>query len=122
MTCNLKKPRINCAVDATMSIIEGRWKTVILCKLHINGPMRFSKLMKEINGVSPRILTKQLKEMEADGIILRTPYSTVPPKVEYSVTDKGRSLGPILSAMEEWGLKNVFNGRVQFDENIDLTR
>ncbi|MCQ2052841.1 MAG: helix-turn-helix transcriptional regulator [archaeon] len=122
MACNQKKPRIDCAVDATMSIIEGRWKTVILCKLHINGPMRFSKLIKEINGVSPRILTKQLKEMEADGIVLRTPYSTIPPKVEYSITDKGRSLGPILSAMAEWGLKNVFNNKVQFDESINLTQ
>ena len=113
-------PRANCAVDATMSVIEGRWKTVILCKLHVNGPMRFNQLMKSIDGVSPRILTKQLKEMESDGIIRRTSYQEIPPRVEYSLTDKGESLGPILKAMAEWGLRNMFPNRVTFDPEIKM--
>ena len=111
-------PRMNCAVDATMSVIEGRWKTVILCKLYMNGPMRFNQLMKDIDGISPRILTKQLKEMESDGIIARTSYPEIPPRVEYSITDKGLSLGPILLAMADWGLKNMFSNKVTFDQDI----
>ena len=114
-------PRMNCAVDATMSVIEGRWKTVILCKLYMNGPMRFNQLMKEIDGVSPRILTKQLKEMEADGVIKRTSYPEIPPRVEYSITERGLSLGPILKAMADWGIKNMFSNRVTFDPDIEMS-
>ncbi len=113
-------PRMDCAVDATMSVIEGRWKTVILCKLYKNGPMRFNQLMKDIDGISPRILTKQLKEMEADGIVDRTSYPEIPPRVEYSITDKGLSLGPILAAMADWGLKNMFSNKVSFSPDIDM--
>ena len=113
-------PRMNCAIDATMSVIEGRWKTVILCKLYNNGPMRFNQLMKSIDGVSPRILTKQLKELESDGIIKRTSYQEIPPRVEYSITEKGMSLGPIMMAMAEWGLQNMFHNRVTFDPEINL--
>ena len=116
----LVTPRMNCAVDATMSVIEGRWKTVILCKLYNNGPMRFNQLMKSIDGVSPRILTKQLKELESDGIIQRVSYQEIPPRVEYSVTEKGESLAPILKAMAEWGLNNMFPNRVTFDPEIDM--
>ncbi len=118
MSENLITPRMNCAVDATMSVIEGRWKTVILCKLYMNGPMRFNQLMKEIGGISPRILTKQLKEMESDGIIKRTSYPEIPPRVEYSITEKGLSLGPILKAMADWGLKNMFSNKVTFDADV----
>ena len=113
-------PRMNCAVDATMSVIEGRWKTVIMCLLLRNGPMRFNQLMRSIDGVSPRILTKQLKEMESDGIILRTSYPEIPPRVEYSVTERGESLAPILKAMAEWGLRNMFQNRVSFDPEIRM--
>lgn len=118
MSENLITPRMNCAVDATMSVIEGRWKTVILCKLYMNGPMRFNQLMKEIGGISPRILTKQLKEMESDGIIKRTSYPEISPRVEYSITEKGLSLGPILKAMADWGLKNMFSNKVTFDTDV----
>ena len=111
-------PRMNCAVDATMSVIEGRWKTVILCKLYQQGPLRFNQMMREIEGISPRILVKQLREMEADGIIARKSYSEIPPRVEYSITDKGLSLGPILQAMADWGLKNMFSNRVTFDPDV----
>ena len=113
-------PRMNCAIDATMSVIEGRWKTVILCKLYNNGPMRFNQLMRSIAGVSPRILTKQLKELESDGIIRRVSYQEIPPRVEYSITDKGMSLGPIMIAMAEWGLQNMFHNRVTFDPEINM--
>ena len=120
MSDNGITPRMNCAVDATMSVIEGRWKTVILCKLYMNGPMRFNQLMRSIDGVSPRILTKQLKEMESDGIILRTSYPEIPPRVEYSVTERGESLVPVLKAMADWGLRNMFQNRVTFDPEIRM--
>ena len=113
-------PRMNCAVDATMSVIEGRWKTVILCKLYRQGPLRFNQMIREIEGISPRILAKQLKEMESDGIIARKSYAEIPPKVEYSITEKGLSLGPILKAMADWGLKNMFSNRVTFDQDVIL--
>lgn len=95
----------NCSIDATMSVIEGRWKGVILCKLATAGPMRFCQISKEIEKISPRILTIQLKEMEKDGLVSRIQYPEIPPRVEYSITEKGRSLGPILIAMAEWGMK-----------------
>ena len=103
-------PRMNCAVDATMSVIEGRWKTVILCKLHNLGPLRFNQLMKEIEGISPRILTKQLKEMEADGIICRTSYPEIPPRVEYSLTERGRGLWLILHRLAHWAAGDEYDG------------
>jgi DNA-binding HxlR family transcriptional regulator len=108
-------PRMDCAVDAAMSVIEGRWKTVILCKLFNQGPLRFSQMAKEIDGISPRILTKQLREMESDGIIIRRSYPEIPPRVEYSITPRGQSLGPVLLMLAQWGRENMFSTRVVFD-------
>jgi len=102
-------PRMDCAIDATMSVIEGRWKTVILCKLANKGTLRFSQLMSELDKVSPRILTKQLRELEKDGLIRREVFAEVPVRVEYSLTPKGQSLGPALKSLADWGLKNAFN-------------
>ncbi|MDR3282878.1 MAG: helix-turn-helix transcriptional regulator [Candidatus Methanoplasma sp.] len=109
-------PRIDCALDATMALIGGRWKAEILCKLHVKGDMRFNRLMKELEMVSPKILTKQLREMEGDGLITRTVYPAVPACVEYSITPFGRSLAPALSLLAQWGVKNMFRNRVIFDE------
>ena len=112
--------RFDCAINATMAVIEGRWKSTILCKLMMKGTLRFNQLLKDMEGVSPRILTKQLREMERDGLIERKEYSEVPPKVEYSVTTKGRSLGPILVEMSRWGLKNMMTNIVVMDEAIKV--
>lgn len=112
-------PRTDCAVDATMSVIEGRWKTVIICILAKNGaPMRFNQLINRINGISPRIFSLQLKELENDGIIIRNVVSTSPKNVEYCLSYKGETLIPILIQMAEWGLKNMFGNMVTFDEGI----
>ena len=113
-------PRMNCAVDATMSVIEGRWKTVILCRMMIEGrPLRFKELM-EVEGISARILTKQLREMEADGLVVKRSYPEVPPRTEYTLTAKAESLAPILRALAEWGLDNMFQNRVAFDSSIKM--
>ncbi|MCQ2078818.1 MAG: helix-turn-helix transcriptional regulator [archaeon] len=112
-------PRTDCAVDAAMSVIEGRWKTVIICKLARNGaPMRFNQLINEIDGISPRIFTLQLKELENDGIIIRNVRSTSPKCVEYSLSEEGQSLIPILIQLADWGLKHMFSNMVTFDEGI----
>ena len=114
------RSNFDCAIGATMAVIEGRWKPTILCKLMMKGTFRFNQLLKDINGVSPRILAKQLKELENDGLIERRKYPEVPPKVEYSVTAKGRSLGPILIEMSRWGLKNMMTNIVIMDESIKM--
>lgn len=100
--------RFNCAIDATMSVIEGRWKGTILCMLAINGPMRFSELQKSIGEITSRILTKQLKELEGDKMIRRNASTEGKIKVEYSLTDRGWSIIPVLKVIGEWGLNNQF--------------
>ena len=109
-------PRMDCAVDAAMSVFEGRWKSVILCRMmREDRPLRFKELAEGIDGISARILTKQLKEMESDHLIARKEYAESPPRVEYSLTERGRSLGPIMKAIAEWGRENMFLNRVTFD-------
>lgn len=95
--------RLDCCLDAAMSVIEGRWKGTILCLLYNNSGMRFSELMKSIGLVSSRILSKQLKELEEDGMITRTVGTDRKLKVTYSLTDKGISILPPLKMLAEWG-------------------
>lgn len=92
----------NLPVEATLEAIGGKWKTIILCHLS-SGRKRTSELKKGTAGISQKMLTEQLREMEEDGLILRTVYNEVPPKVVYELTDLGRSLKPVLSLMCEWG-------------------
>ena len=94
------------AVEATLDVIGGKWKSIILCHLG-GGAMRTSELRRAIPNVSQRVLTKQLREIERDKIIKRKVYGQVPPKVEYSLTKEGRSLRQILVAMSDWGNKRV---------------
>ena len=100
--------RVNCAIDATMSVIEGRWKGTILCMLFKNGKMRFSELQKDIGERTSRILTKQLKELEEDGMLRRDVDTSGKIKVEYSLTERGMSIMPVLYSMAEWGARNQF--------------
>lgn len=109
-------PRYDCAIDAAMSVIEGRWKTVIICKLAREGtPLRFNQILAKIPGISPRVLTLQLREMEEDNIIIRNVISVSPKNVEYSLSKRGMSLVPILAQLAEWGLNNMFSNMVEFD-------
>lgn len=91
-----------CPIEATVDVIAGKWKIVILRYL-LDGTMRFNELHRRLPGVTQQMLTKQLRELEADGIITRTIYPVVPPRVEYAMTDLGRSLRPILMQMLDWG-------------------
>ncbi|MDL2306594.1 helix-turn-helix transcriptional regulator [Desulfovibrio sp. OttesenSCG-928-C06] len=92
----------HCPVEATISLIGGKYKTLILWQL-MGGTLRFSQLRKEVPHATPKMLTQQLRELESDGLVLRTVYPQVPPKVEYSLTDFGRSIRPVLEAMYGWG-------------------
>ena len=117
-----ERPRMDCAVDATMSVLEGRWKSTILCVLAKWGPRRFNQLVKSIEGISPRMLTKQLKELERDGIVERTVYPEMPPRVEYSITEKGMSLVPVLKVLADWGWENMFRNWVEIDTEGDAVQ
>ena len=103
---NFDEP-FGCSVEATLSVIGGRWKPVIIFNLMKSDFMRFGELRKAINGVSERMLTVQLRELENDKVIARKVYAEVPPRVEYSLTDYGRSLEPVMIAMRDWGAEHM---------------
>lgn len=91
-----------CPVETTLMLIGDKWKVLILRDL-IPGTKRFGELKKSIGTISQKVLTAQLRDMERSGLLIRTVYAEVPPRVEYSLTDLGRSLKPILDAMWNWG-------------------
>ena len=93
-----------CFFELTLIVIGGKWKPIILYLLAREGIMRFSDLRREIPGVTERMLSRQLRELEQDGVVHREVYKQVPPKVEYSLTKLGGSLIPILMSMREWGV------------------
>ncbi len=94
--------KTGCNVEATLSVIGGRWKPVLVCHL-LGGRKRFGELRRLTPNATERMITLQLRELEADGVISRHVYAEVPPRVEYEVTEFGRSLEPILLLMQEWG-------------------
>ena len=99
----LKKEELpDCPVATTVQLIGNKWKLLILRNLRMR-PWRFNELQKSLEGISQKVLTESLRSMEADGIIVRTVYAEVPPRVEYTLTDLGYSLQPIMDAMWSWG-------------------
>jgi DNA-binding HxlR family transcriptional regulator len=94
-----------CGVETTLSVIEGRWKPRILFQL-LGGTKRFSELKRKLPGVTQRMLTLHLRELERDGLVHREVFRQVPPKVEYSLTEMGQSLEPLLRFMSDWGHDN----------------
>lgn len=92
----------NCPVEATLELIGGKYKTLILWHLS-EGTLRFSELRSRIKKATPKMLTQQLRELETQSLIHREVYPVIPPKVEYSLTETGKSLLPILVAMRDWG-------------------
>lgn len=91
-----------CPVETTLALISNRWKALILRDL-LMGTKRFGELRRSLAGISQKVLTANLRDMEADGLLTRTAYAEVPPRVEYSLTELGKSLKPILDSMWAWG-------------------
>ncbi len=91
-----------CPVATTVQIIGSKWKLLIMRNL-LQRPWRFNELKKDLEGISQKVLTDSLRSMEADGIITRTVYPEVPPRVEYALSELGESMRPIMNAMEVWG-------------------
>ena len=96
-----------CPVARTMGLIGDRWTILALRDLFLHGPRRFQDLQESLVGVAPNTLSSRLKALEASGLIARRQYSEHPPRLEYHLTDKGKSLGPIVKALRDWGLKHT---------------
>ena len=92
-----------CPVATTVQMIGSKWKLLIMRNL-LQRPWRFNELKKDLEGISQKVLTDSLRSMEADGIITRTVYPEVPPRVEYALSDLGESVRPIIKSMEVWGM------------------
>jgi DNA-binding HxlR family transcriptional regulator len=111
----------NCEKELTLSVIGGKWKMLILWHLGKEGTKRFGELKALMPGITQRMLVNQLRELEEDLIVHREVYPVVPPKVEYSLTEQGKSLMPILDAMYEWGknyMETVMKDQVEMRESI----
>ena len=95
----------NCPITPLLLILQGKWKNQILYELCIKEPVRFGELKKNLVGITNTMLTNSLRELEADGLISREQFNEIPPRVEYSFTQKGRDLMPVFYAMMNWGFK-----------------
>lgn len=98
----MKKELSVCPVEVTLSLINDKWKVLIVRDL-LTGTKRFNELKKSVTGITQKVLTNNLRQMESDKLVKRKIYAEVPPRVEYSLTDVGLSLKPILDSMVEWG-------------------
>jgi DNA-binding HxlR family transcriptional regulator len=101
-----------CGIDAGMDVVSGKWKSLILWELDAHPTRRFGELRRGLPGVSEKMLIQHLREMEEDGLIHREVYREVPPKVEYSLTDDGRSLNAALGPLGEWGSARIARERL----------
>jgi DNA-binding HxlR family transcriptional regulator len=101
---------VDCPIAATLELIGGRWKTIILFYLS-SGKKRFGEISVRIPTISRKVLTQQLRELERDGLVNRKQYKEIPPRVEYSLTELGKSLAPVFKEMSIWGKENVLKKR-----------
>ncbi len=116
---HVNEKTFNCEKELTLSIISGKWKMLILWHLGHEGTKRFGQLKSMMPNVTHRILVNQLRELEEDLIVHREVYPVVPPKVEYSLTEKGKTLLPILQAMYDWGKEYM---ELHIYDSIDKTK
>ena len=96
-----------CEIELTLEILSGKWKALLIWKLHLHGVIRYNEFRRLIPSITQKMLTQQLKELEKYGIVSRTVYPSVPPMVEYALTETGQELIPIMEAMDQWGKKYV---------------
>ena len=104
------KTILECPITATLKLVGGKWKPVILYYL-TSGTRRFGEISARIPNISRKVLTEQLKELEKDGFVLRKQFKEIPPRVEYSITDLGKSLSSVFKEMSIWGKENVLDKR-----------
>lgn len=103
----MEKKAMACQVDEALDIIVGKWKPVILLLLFEHKVMRFNELKRAIPGITQKMLTTQLRELEHEHIVHREVYAQVPPKVEYSISEYGKSIEPVLDVMHQWSVRHV---------------
>lgn len=104
---NIEKEKYKCPLEYTQRIIGGKWKPIILWYLYTQGVKRYGELKRLLVNISHKMLSQQLKELAKDKLIHREEYHQIPPKVEYSITDKGKTLIPILELMHKWAVENL---------------
>ncbi|MFJ3225308.1 winged helix-turn-helix transcriptional regulator [Streptomyces sp. NPDC086783] len=100
-------PEVACPIAPVVDIVFSRWTTPILWALHEYGRQRFVALERRIVGITPKVLTQRLRQLERDGLVIRTYHPEVPPRVEYEISDLGRSLGPLFASLAEWAAVNL---------------
>jgi DNA-binding HxlR family transcriptional regulator len=93
----------SCPITATMQVLGGKWKSILINAIYLTAPARFGELRRSVKGITQSMLTSQLRELEDDGIINRKIYAEIPPRVEYTLTEFGLTLSPIMLAMAKWG-------------------
>jgi DNA-binding HxlR family transcriptional regulator len=93
----------SCPVTATMQVLGGKWKAILINAIYLTSPARFGELKRSVRGITQSMLTQQLRELEDDGLISRKIYAEIPPKVEYTLTEFGLTLSPIMLSMAKWG-------------------
>ena len=109
----------SCPIGEALSLIGGRWKLRIICTLYANGTQRYNDLVKATKGVTNAMLSSSLKDLERDGLITRKQYEEIPPRVEYSLTEHGRELWPILHRLAHWARNEEFDGDHELPINTE---
>ncbi|MBO7939254.1 winged helix-turn-helix transcriptional regulator [Streptomyces antibioticus] len=100
-------PELACPTSAVVDIVFSRWTTPILWTLHVHGRQRFVELERRIGTITPKVLTQRLRQLERDGMVVRTYHPEVPPRVEYEISELGRSLAPLFAHLAEWAAGNL---------------
>jgi DNA-binding HxlR family transcriptional regulator len=112
-------PELACPISPVVDIVFSRWTTPVLWSLHAFGRQRFVELERRIKGITPKVLTQRLRQLERDGMVVRTYHAEIPPRVEYEISELGRSLAPLFAHLAEWGTANlelVDAARRQYDD------
>jgi DNA-binding HxlR family transcriptional regulator len=116
----LGPPPAGCPIASAVDVIFSRWTTPILWQLNSHGRQRFSDLRDLVDGITAKVLTQRLRQLERDGLVARTMYAEIPPRVEYEITDLGRSLAPVFCALVDWSdhhLPEVATARKDYDNS-----
>ena len=119
------EPGQSCPISPVVDMVFSRWTTPILWKLHEHGRQRFLELQRQVGGITPKVLTQRLRQLERDGLVVRTYHPEVPPRVEYEISELGESLAPVFATLVRWSgsnLDSVENARRDYDSALDRLR